>query len=143
MSNKKIVGFTSGYFDIIHPGHIMMLEECKRYCDYLIVGVNEYKTKTKQPDGRYKNEPVWTPQERLLMASSCRYVDEAFLYDGEKELYKFLKNNQDNIDVRIVGDDHKNHPFTGDDLDIRVIFNSRDHDYSTTNTIKQIIKKRK
>ena len=107
MSNKKIVGFTSGYFDIIHPGHIMMLKECKRYCDYLIVGVNEYKTKTKQPDGRYKNEPVWTPQERLLMASSCRYVDEAFLYDGEKELYKFLKNNQDNIDIRIVGDDHK------------------------------------
>ena len=121
----------------------MMLKECKRYCDYLIVAVNEYKTKTQQPDGRHKDEPVWTPQERLYMTSACKYVDEAFLYDGEKELYKFLKNNQDNIDVRIVGADHKGHPFTGDDLDIDVIFNSRDHDYSTTNVIKQIIKKRK
>ena len=102
----------------------------------------EYKTKTKQPDGRHKDEPIWTPQERLYMTSACKYVDEAFLYDGEKELYKFLKNNQDNIDVRMVGDDHKGHPFTGDDLDIRVIFNSRDHDYSTTNTIKEIIKQR-
>ena len=74
---KKIIGFTSGYFDIMHPGHVMMLEECTRYCD-----------------------------------------------------------------VRIIGADHKDKPYTGDDLDISVIFNNRDHDYSTTNTIKQIIKKR-
>ena len=63
-------------------------------------------------------------------------------HDGEEELYKFLKSNQDNIDIRMVGDDHKGHPFTGDDLNINIIFNSRDHDYSTTNTIKEIIKKR-
>ena len=84
---KKIIGFTSGYFDIMHPGHVIMLKECKRYCDYLIVAVNEYKNKTPQPDGRYKNEPIWTPDERLLMVAACKYVDEAFLYDGEKELY--------------------------------------------------------
>ena len=143
MNNKKIIGFTSGYFDIMHPGHIMMLKECKRHCDYLLVGVNEYKTKVKQPDGRYKNEPIWTPQERLMMTSSCKYVDEAFLYDGEGALYKFLKDNQENVDVRILGVDHKGSPFTGDDLDIKVIFNSRDHDYSTTNTIKQIIEKKR
>ena len=87
MKNKKIIGFTSGYFDIMHPGHIMMLEECTRYCDFLLVGVNEYKTKTPQPDGRYKNDPIWTPEERLLMVSSCKYVGKAFLYDGEPDLY--------------------------------------------------------
>ena len=142
MKDKKIIGFTSGYFDIMHPGHVMMLKESKRYCDYLLVGVNEFKSKTKQPDGRHKNEPIWTPQERLYMTSACKYVDEAFLYDGEKELYDYLKNNQDNIDVRMVGADHKGHSFTGDELDIEVIFNSRDHDYSTTNIIQQIIEKR-
>ena len=139
---KKIIGFTSGYFDIMHPGHVIMLKECKRYCDYLIVGVNEYKNKTPQPDGRFKNEPIWTPDERLLMTSACKYVDEAFLYDGEKELHKYLKYNQDNIDVRMVGADHKNSPFTGDDLNIQIIFNSRDHNYSTTNTINLILEKR-
>tara|TARA_Y100001963_G_C6537946_1_gene334128 strand:+ start:132 stop:560 length:429 start_codon:yes stop_codon:yes gene_type:complete len=139
---KKVVGFTSGYFDIMHPGHILMLKECKRYCDYLIVGINEYKTKTPQPDGRYKNDPIWTPYERLIMVSSCRYVDEPFLYDGEDELYKFLHDEQNHIDVRIIGDDHKDKPFTGDDLAIDIIFNSRDHDYSTTNTINNIIKLR-
>ena len=139
---RKIVGFTSGYFDIMHPGHIMMLKECKRYCDYLIVGVNEYKTKTKQPDGREKNEPIWTPKERLTMVESCRFVNEAFLYDGEKELYDYLFNNDDRIDVRILGDDHRNKPFTGDDLKIDIMFNSRNHNYSTTNTIAKIIEER-
>ena len=139
---RNIVGFTSGYFDIIHPGHVLMLKECKRYCDYLIVAVNEYKTKTKQPDGREKNEPIWTPQERFLMVESNRYVDEVFLYDGEPALYKYLSENEVRIDVRILGEDHKDKPFTGDDLDIDITFNSRNHNYSTTNTIAKIIEER-
>ena len=137
-----MIGFTSGYFDIIHPGHIMMLEECRIYCDYLIVAVNEYKTKTKQPDGRHKNNPIWTADERLMMVESNKNVDQAFLYDGEPALYEYLSENMDWIDVRILGADHKGKPFTGDDLSIEIIFNSRDHDYSTTNTIAKIIKER-
>ena len=139
---RKIVGFTSGYFDIMHPGHVLMLKECKRYCDYLIVAVNEYRTKTKQPDGREKNVPIWTPKERLLMVEACKFVDEAFLYDGEEGLYDYLFYNSDRIDVRILGDDHKDKPFTGDDLKIDIMFNSRNHDYSTTNTIAKIIEER-
>ena len=139
---RKIIGFTSGYFDIMHPGHVMMLKECKRYCDYLIVAVNEYKTKTKQPDGREKSEPIWTPKERLMMVEACKFVDEAFLYDGEKGLYDYLSNNDGRIDVRILGDDHRDKPFTGDDLGIDIMFNSRNHDYSTTNTIAKIIEER-
>ena len=136
------MGFTSGYFDIMHPGHVMMLEECKQYCEHLIVGVNEYKIKDSQPDGRVKSEPIWNPQERLLMVKSNKYVDDAFLYDGEPALYKYLSENADMIDVRILGADHKGKPFTGDDLPIDIIFNSRDHDYSTTNTIAKIIEDR-
>jgi len=139
---RKIVGFTSGYFDIMHPGHVLMLKECKRYCDYLIVAVNEYRTKTKQPDGREKNEPIWTPKERLMMVEACKFVDEAFLYDGEKDLYDYLFNSGDRIDVRILGDDHRDKPFTGDDLEIDIMFNSRNHNYSTTNTIAKIIEER-
>ena len=136
------MGFTSGYFDIMHPGHVMMLEECKQYCEHLIVGVNEYKIKDSQPDGRVKSEPIWNPLERLLMVKSNKYVDDAFLYDGEPALYNYLSENAYMIDVRILGADHKGKPFTGDDLPIDIIFNSRDHDYSTTNTIAKIIEER-
>ena len=85
---RKIVGFTSGYFDIMHPGHVMMLGECKRYCDYLIVAVHEYKTKTKQPDGRNKEEPIWSPKERLMMVDANKYVDE-------NEPWQLIKNNKE------------------------------------------------
>ena len=134
---RNIIGFTTGYFDIMHPGHVLMLEECKRYCDYLIVGVNDvgnWETDSwKQPDGRHKDETIWSPTERLLMVKSNRYVDETFLYLGEEKLYEYLEKNQDRIDVRIIGEDHKGKPYTGEELDIEVVFNSRDHDYSTTN----------
>ncbi len=143
---RKIIGFTTGYFDIMHPGHVLMLQECKRYCDYLIVGVNDVKDwndgSWKQPDGRHKNEPIWSPQERLMMVQSNKNVDEAFLYLGEKKLYQYLLKNKQRIDVRILGEDHKGHPYTGEDIDIEIVFNSRDHDYSTTNTINTIIERR-
>ena len=142
MKNQKIIGFTSGYFDIMHPGHVLMLDECKMYCDYLIVGVHSFITQTPQPDGRKKNQPIWTADERLMMEQSSKYVDKAFLYDGEEELYKYLKENQNLINVRILGEDHKDKPFTGDDLKINIVFNTRRHNYSTTNTIKKIIEER-
>ena len=130
----------------MHPGHVLMLQECKRYCDYLIVGVNDVKDwndgSWKQPDGRHKNEPIWSPQERLMMVQSNKNVDEAFLYLGEKKLYQYLLKNKQRIDVRILGEDHKGHPYTGEDIDIEIVFNSRDHDYSTTNTINTIIERR-
>ena len=87
------MGFTSGYFDIMHPGHVMMLEECKQYCDHLIVAVNEYKTKISQPDGRIKNEPIWSPDERLLMVKSNKYVDdEVFRHELKIKVRGFLKS---------------------------------------------------
>jgi hypothetical protein len=77
-----------------------------------------------------------------MMVQSSKYVDKAFLYDGEEELYKYLKENQHIINVRILGEDHKDKPFTGDDLKINIVFNTRRHNYSTTNTIKKIIEER-
>ena len=143
---RNIIGFTTGYFDIMHPGHVLMLEECKRYCDYLIVGVNDVESwetdSWEQPDGRHKDEPIWSPDERLMMVKSNKNVGEAFLFLGEEKLHEYLEKNQDRIDVRILGEDHKGKPYTGEGLNIEVVFNNRDHDYSTTNTVNRIIKKR-
>ena len=133
---KKGVTFSS--FDLIHPGHIIMLEDCKRVCDYLIVGVQsdptidrkEAKNHYSEIAGKIKNKPIQTLEERLIMIKAIKFVDEVFVYDTEEDLYNWLKNNK--WDIRILGSDWKDKKFTGHDIDGELYFHKRDHDWSTT-----------
>jgi len=125
-------GFTCGAMDLLHAGHVLMLKECKEHCDYLIVGLQTDPT-LDRPE---KQKPVETLEERQIRLEGCRYVDEIVTYNTEAELYKLLQELSP--DVRFVGADHKDKPFTGDDLPIHVIFNSREHNFSSTNLKNRI-----
>ena len=127
----KKVGFTCGSFDLIHPGHIMMLEEAKSVCDFLVVGVQS----DPSIDRPEKNKPVQTHEERLIMVSAIRHVDEVVSYDTEDDLLLLLRKIYP--DIRIIGSDHKGREYTGHELPIKVHFHSRDHEWSTTNLRKQ------
>ena len=126
MKKNKIVGITFGSFDLCHYGHALMFEECKKYCDYLIVGVQS----DPSIDRPEKNRPVQSHEERIGIVSSLKFVDEVVTYDTEADLIKVLKDIQP--DIRILGADHEGKPFTGHELPIKCIFNSRDHGYSTS-----------
>lgn len=123
--NKK-VGFTCGAFDLLHAGHALMFKECKEHCDYLIVGLQH----DPSVDRDYKNAPIQTIEERLIMLESIKYVDEIYQYKTEKDLYALLKSLTP--DVRIVGYDWLGKKFTGHDLPIHVVFNSRNHNFSSS-----------
>lgn len=84
----KKVGFTSGTFDLIHPGHVEYLNKAKALCDCLIVGVNSDNSVNvyKSPD-----RPVMPEEARLEVLSSLRSVDEVFLFNEE--------NNNKNIEL--------------------------------------------
>lgn len=120
-------GFTCGALDLLHAGHLLMLKECRDQCDYLIVGLHTDPTL----DRPWKNKPIETVEERKIRLEGCKYVDEIVLYDTEADLVNLLKELKP--DVRFVGADWKDKHFTGDDLDIKVIFNPRDHDFSSSN----------
>mgnify|MGYP001557953526 CR=1 FL=1 len=122
MASKKI-GFSCGVLDLLHPGHLLMLKECRAQCDYLVVGLQE----NARPG---KEKPVETFEERMIRLQGCKYVDKILTYDTEGDLYNLLKELKP--DVRFLGADHKGKPFTGDNLNIQVVFNSRDHDYSSS-----------
>ncbi len=130
--NKKI-GFTCGAFDLLHAGHIITLKECKENCDFLIVGLQTDPT-LDRPE---KNKPMESLKERRIRLEGCKYVDKIIVYDTEVTLYKILEKI--NPDIRFVGVDHKGKPFTGDDLSIKIYYNKRDHNYSSTNLRKKII----
>jgi glycerol-3-phosphate cytidylyltransferase len=134
MSSKKVVGFTCGAFDILHAGHAMMLKEAKQSCDYLIVGVQG----DPSIDRPRKNKPVQTYVERQTMVSAIKWVDEIVLYDTEADLLALLKELAP--DVRIIGADWKGKPYTGYNLAMRVVFNSRDHGYSTSELRQRIMR---
>ena len=137
MKKKRIKGITFGSFDLCHYGHALMFEECKRHCDYLIVGVQS----DPSIDRPEKNSPIQSHTERLGIVKSLKFVDEVIPYDSERDLIKILKKI--NPDIRILGADHKGKKFTGHELPIRCIFNSRDHDYSTSELRKRVYESEK
>jgi len=137
MKDKKVIrGFTCGAFDLVHAGHILMFEECKKYCDYLVVGLQ----KDPSVDREDKNKPVQTLKEREIILKSIKWIDEIIVYDDEESLFQILNNMWETgrIDVRIIGSDWKGKKFTGYNLPIKVIFNSRSHSYSTSELRKRV-----
>ena len=126
MNNKEIIGFTCSTFDLLHAGHILMLEETKTQCDYLICGLQT----DPSVDRPKKNSPIQSYYERFIQLSAVKYVDKIIPYTTEKELLTILQTN--NIDVRILGDEYETKPFTGNNLNMGYYFNKRTHNYSTT-----------
>ncbi len=127
------IGFTCSTFDLFHAGHVIMLEEAKKQCDYLIVGLQTDPT----IDRIEKNKPVQTVFERYVQLNACKHVDQIVVYATEKELRDILLSYP--IDVRILGEEYENKNFTGKDLDIKCYFNKRRHSFSTSELRQRVI----
>ena len=111
-----------------------MLKDAKKQCDYLVVGLQTDPT-LDRPDS--KNKPIQSYKERKIMLDGVKYVDEIIKYETEEDLYDLLKKLKP--DIRILGTDYKNKKFTGDDLNIKIYYHKRNHDFSTTNLRKKIV----
>ena len=129
MQNKRI-GLTASTFDLFHAGHVVMLEEAKRQCDYLIAAIQSDPTIDRQT----KNKPVQSIIERQIQVSACKHVDEIIVYTTEKELEDILMALP--IDVRILGEEYRDTEFTGKEIcmkrGIELYFNKRDHFFSSS-----------
>ena len=136
--NNKImkVGITFSTFDLLHAGHIKMLEEAKRVCDHLIVGLQL----DPSIDRAEKNAPTQTIIERYIQLKGCIHVDEIVPYVTENDLLDILQSFK--IDVRIVGDEYIEKQYTGrmycEEKGIEVYYNSRDHRFSSSSLRKQV-----
>lgn len=130
MINEKKVGFTASTFDLLHAGHVAMLREAKSQCEYLICALQNDPTL----DRPTKNSPVQSIVERQLQLSGCKYVDEIWVYNTEKDLEDLLLVLP--IDVRILGVEYEGKEFTGREIchkrGIELYFNGRDHSFSSS-----------
>lgn len=127
---KKIIGITCSTFDLLHTGHIIMLEECKKYCDYLICALQVDPT----IDRPNKNKPIQSLVERYIQLDAVSYVDKIIPYVTEQDLEELFESLD--LDVRIIGEDHRNLDFTAKEIcnkrNIKLIYNKRDHKFSTS-----------
>lgn len=127
-----IRGITFSAFDLLHSGHIAMLEEAKSQCDYLIVGLHTDPT----IDRPQKNKPVQTTFERFIQLKGCKFVDEIIPYDTEEDVINILQTVKP--DLRFIGEDYIGKPFSGNELPIKIIYTSRRHNFSTSNLRKRV-----
>jgi len=130
------IGFTCSTFDLLHAGHITMLEEAKRHCDFLIVGLQNDPT-LDRPE---KNAPIQSIVERQIQLAAVKYVDEIVIYNTEQDLIDLLLTLP--IDVRVLGDEYKSKDFTGKDIakkrGSKIVYNGRDHSFSSTSLRKRV-----
>tara|TARA_R100000742_G_C4276344_1_gene97338 strand:- start:1849 stop:2250 length:402 start_codon:yes stop_codon:yes gene_type:complete len=131
-----IRGITCGAFDLLHAGHVVMFEEAKEICDYLLVAI-QTDPSTDRPN---KHKPVQSIVERQLQVKAVKWVDDTIVYHTEKELEDIF--NTLPIDVRIIGEEYKEELFTGRDIckqrGIDIYYNKRKHNFSTTKLRKQL-----
>lgn len=106
IKNKKIV-FTNGCFDLLHSGHLHVLNSAKKMGDILIVAIN-----TDASVKRYKGQdrPIKTLQERLNVMAAIGIVDYVVVFDQDtpKELIEYIKP-----DVLIKGGDYQRDKIAG------------------------------
>lgn len=97
---KKVIGYTTGVFDMFHIGHLNILRRAKEKCDYLIVGVS-----TDECVESYKHKlPVIPYDQRAAIVEAIKYVDEVVPQTTMDKL-EFLK--QRHFDVMFHGDEWK------------------------------------
>jgi|TARA_B110000037_G_C17047717_1_gene476402 glycerol-3-phosphate cytidylyltransferase len=124
------IGITCSSFDLLHAGHVKMLEEAKSQCDYLIVALQTDPT-IDRPE---KNKPIQSIVERYVQVNACKWVDEIVPYATEKDLEDIFASFQ--LDYRFIGIEYKDKDFTAKDVclsrKIELIYNSRSHKWSSS-----------
>lgn len=121
MEKKKVIGYTTGVFDMFHIGHLNILKRAKEQCDYLIVGVS-----TDELCKSYKKkEPIIPYEERKAIIEAIKYVDKVV---PQTDRNKFAAWERIKFDVMFVGDDWKNSPLFTElenkfkDVGIKIVF---------------------
>ena len=129
---KKI--FVNGTFDVLHRGHLELLNYAKSFGGYVIVGIDtDDRVKEKKGESR----PVNTAKDRAFMLINLKSVDEVRVFSTDTELENLVKSVKP--DIMIVGSDWKDKSVIGSYYATELKFFDRIDEYSSTKIIQSII----
>jgi D-beta-D-heptose 7-phosphate kinase/D-beta-D-heptose 1-phosphate adenosyltransferase len=130
------VAFTNGCFDMLHPGHVSLLNQARRAADRLIVGLNSDKSVRRLKGA---NRPIQNAASRAMVLSSLRAVDAVVVFDEDTPLNLIAALEPD---VLVKGADYTVATVVGADLVLarggKVILADLVPSHSTTETIRRI-----
>ena len=120
----------NGTFDVMHPGHIALLNYAKSLGDFLLVAIDT-DDRVRQLKG--PTRPINNEQDRKCILENLKSVDQVCLFKSDKELLHLISE----CDIMVKGSDYKDKPVIGSDL-LYIIFYERT-EHSTTKAIQNII----
>jgi D-beta-D-heptose 7-phosphate kinase/D-beta-D-heptose 1-phosphate adenosyltransferase len=129
---KKI--FVNGTFDIVHRGHIELLNYAKSLGGHLTVAIDS-DIRIKKLKG--ETRPINNFFDRQFVLQNLKPVDTVLCFATDEDLRSLLSLG--NYDIMVKGSDYRNKPIIGSDLVKEIIFYDRIDGYSTTKTIQNII----
>jgi D-beta-D-heptose 7-phosphate kinase/D-beta-D-heptose 1-phosphate adenosyltransferase len=122
----------NGTFDILHRGHLEMLEYASELGSLLVCIDSDSRVKQLKGPSR----PVNCQDDRMYMLESLKFVDWVKVFSSEQDLIDIIKDYQP--DIMVKGSDYKNKPIVGEHLIKEIKFYDRVEPYSTTKTIQDI-----
>jgi D-beta-D-heptose 7-phosphate kinase/D-beta-D-heptose 1-phosphate adenosyltransferase len=121
----------NGTFDIIHPGHLALLNYAKSLGDFLIVAID---TDSRVKDLKGVSRPVNNQDERKLLLENLKAVDEVRIFNSSEELIEIIKE----CSIMVKGSDYKGKSVIGESYCSQVVYYDRT-EHSTTQKIQNII----
>ena len=126
--------FVNGTFDLLHRGHLDLLNYAKSLGEYVVVGIDSDE-RVKQMKG--SSRPINCLMDRAHMLANLKSVDEVRFFGNDKELEDLVKEVKP--DIMVVGSDWKGKSVIGSYWAAKLIFFDRIGEYATTKTIESII----
>ena len=133
-----ITVMVNGTFDVLHPGHVALLNTARSYGDHLIVAIDADR-RVRELKG--KGRPINNQYDRRIMLSNLKAVDIVEIFDSKEELITLMQRYKP--DVYVKGSDWKHDTeSTAHQYCKKVIYYDRIEPYSTTKTIQDIADRR-
>ena len=129
--------FVNGTFDLLHRGHLELLNFARSLGDRVYVGID---TDRRVSEKKGPSRPIYNQEERKFFLENLKSVDKVHLFDSDFELEAMINFIQP--DVMVVGSDWKGKSVIGSMYASELVFFSRIGDYATTKTIESIIDRR-
>lgn len=125
--------FVNGTFDIVHPGHIHLLNFAQGLGQHLLVAIDSDR-RVQELKGQHR--PINNQFERRLLLINLRAVDEVVFFDSDQDLINTIRDYQP--DIMVKGGDYRNKHIIGSEYCRSIVFFDRLEQYSTTDKINRI-----